>query len=367
MNDMIHVGLIGANARGGWAKESHVPAVQHLAGLQLAAIATKSQGTADAAAAAFGVDKAYPDGLALIRDPSIDLVVVTTQVPDHRELVLAAIAAGKHVYSEWPLGLSVAQTREMAKAAREAGVHTAIGLQLRASPALHRARVLIASGGIGRPLGISVSSATAGFGATVPPPFLYLEDPKNFANLVTIQGAHSIDLALALGGPLHTAESRLSTRYPHITVSETGEQRRRVTRDHLALTGSFESMATLVVEVSGGRPPETPSWVEVCGENGVLRLEGGAPRGMQSGLLSLVLNGERQQVDSGELDGLPSSAMHVGGVYAALRDDIRHGTSVSVGFDHAVQLTELIDDLLREDEKTVTTRRDNTSCKGTPL
>ena len=36
--------------------------------------------------------------------PDIDLVTVATRVPDHRELVLAALAAGKHVYCEWPLG-----------------------------------------------------------------------------------------------------------------------------------------------------------------------------------------------------------------------------------------------------------------------
>ena len=100
----IRVGIIGASAEGGWARDSHVPAVQGLEGLELVAVATRSESTARQAAAAFGVQKSYGSGLDLIRDPGVDLVTVATRVPDHRELVLAALAAGKHVYCEWPLG-----------------------------------------------------------------------------------------------------------------------------------------------------------------------------------------------------------------------------------------------------------------------
>lgn len=62
------VGIICANARGGWAGEAHVPAVQGLDGLRLVAVATNSQETADQAANAFGVDRAYGSGTALIAD-----------------------------------------------------------------------------------------------------------------------------------------------------------------------------------------------------------------------------------------------------------------------------------------------------------
>ena len=62
--------------------EAHVPAVQGLAGLDLAAVATSSRETADEAAHAFGVDKAYGNGAALIADPDIDIVTVATRVLD---------------------------------------------------------------------------------------------------------------------------------------------------------------------------------------------------------------------------------------------------------------------------------------------
>ena len=344
MTKALRVGIIGASAEGGWARDGHVPAVQALAGLEFVAVATNSQKTADASARAFGVPAAYGSGMDLIRAPGIDLVTVATRVPDHRELVLAAIAAGKHVYSEWPLGCSVAEAREMAAAAHAAGVHTAIGLQLRGSPVVQRTRELIASGALGRVLSMNTYSATAGFGPDVPAPFVYLEDPANFANLITIQGAHTVDLAIAIAGALGDLSALATAQYPEINAD--GEARQRVTFDHLLMQSRLARGGVLSVEVAGGRPPETPFRLEVVGETRTLRLHGGAARGFQSGRLTLLLDGVPQHVNEGELAVMPDAAANVAGVYAALRDDIAQGTFTVTGFDHAVKLTRLVTDLL---------------------
>ncbi len=342
--EVLRVGIIGASAEGGWGRDGHVPAVQGLPGLELAAVATNSRKTAAAAGKAFGVSAAYGSGMELIRAGGIDLVTVATQVPDHRELVLAAIDAGLHVYSEWPLGRSVAEAAEMASAARAAGIHAAVGLQLRGSPAVRRARTLIASGAIGRVLGMSLYSATAGFGPDVPAPFVYLEDPESFANLVTIQGAHTVDLAVALAGGVAEASALATARYSEIDAD--GKRRSRTTFDHLLVQGRLAAGGTLSAEVAGGRPPETPFVLDVVGAKGALRLDGGAPRGAQSGRLTLSLNGGLEQVEEGELAAMPAAAANVAGVYANLRDDIVNGSFTVPGFDHAVQLTQLITDLL---------------------
>ena len=347
----IRVGIVGVSATGGWAREGHVPAVQFLDGLELVAVATNSQATADASARAFGVPAAYGNGLDLTKAPNIDLVTVATRVPDHRELVLAAIAAGKHVYSEWPLGRSLAEAEEMAAAARAAGVHTAIGLQLRGSPIVKRTRDLVVSGAIGRVLSISAYSATAGFGPEVSVPSIYLENPENFANLITIQGAHTIDLAIAIAGELADLNALATAQYPEIKVGDERQSRQRITFDHLLLQGRLVQGSVLSVEVSGGRPPETPFRMEVVGDAGVLRLDGGAPRGFQSGRLTLSLDGASQKVDQGEVTTIPDAAANVVGVYAALRDDITWGTFATTGFDHAVKLTQLVTDLLESSRR----------------
>jgi predicted dehydrogenase len=349
MTKNLRVGIIGANARGGWAGEAHVPAVQGLAGLELAAVATNSRETADEAAHSFGVGKAYSDGLALIADPDIDIVTIATRVPDHHPLVLAAAAAGKHVYSEWPLGRGVDESVAMEKAVSSAGVHGVIGLQLRGSPTVALVRQQLAVGAIGRVLSIRAYSSSAGFGPDVSAPFAYLEEPSSFANLVTIQGAHTLDLLLSLAAPGETVTALLSRQFPDIRVD--GNPRRRETFDHLLAQGSLASGAPFALEVVGGRTGDTPFRLDIVGEKGTLRLDGGAPRGVQSSRIGFSRDGARAAVDEGELAGLADAAANVAGLYARLRDDIHAGTRTAPDFEHATRLTRLVEALLVSSEQ----------------
>ena len=343
----LGVGIIGASAGRGWAKDSHVPAVQHLAGLQLVAVASGNQEKSDAAAKAFGARKGYGDTHDLVRDPAVDIVTVAVKVPDHRELVLAALAAGKHVYCEWPLGRNVAETDEMAQAAHAAGVRTAIGLQTRQNPAARRARELLVGGAIGRVLSARVYSSTAAFGPKVEDAMAFGEKAENGVTLVTIQGAHTLDLAQELLGEYEGWNALATTQFPQVEVGKEGKHQARTIPDHLLVQARLAAGAALSVEVAGGRPPKsTPFRLEVTGEAGDLVLEGGAMRGFQSGRLSLSVKEEPVSVDEGELAGLPDAALNVAGVYAALRDDILHGTGHAPGFDAAALLARTVEDVL---------------------
>jgi predicted dehydrogenase len=273
----LSVGIIGVNLTGGWATEAHIPAIQSLQGMQLISVATSRHETAGLAAHAFGLKRGYGNGAELIQDPEIDIVTVATRVPDHRELLLAAIAAGKHVYSEWPLAVNTHDARDIAAAARKAGIRHAIGLQLRGSPAVQHAQHLLADGAIGRLLSIRTYSTTAGFGPDVPAQFAYLEEPAHFANLVTIQGAHTLDLVLALGGPLASMAALPSRQYPEVQMGDPRQPAARRTFDHLLMQGFLVSGVSFNLEVGGGYKNSTPFYLEMIGEKGTLRLEGGLP------------------------------------------------------------------------------------------
>ena len=127
MTGPLRVGVIGANPNRSWAKDSHLPALRSLENVQLAAVATTSRASADAAAAAFGVRAAYHDPFALITASDIDIVSVCVRVPYHRYLVLAALAAEKHLYCEWPLG------RDRGEAARTSPPKSQSGGDVRAA------------------------------------------------------------------------------------------------------------------------------------------------------------------------------------------------------------------------------------------
>ena len=337
------VGIIGASADRGWAKISHVPAVQRLPGLELGAVVAGSQQKSDAAAQAFGAKAAYATAQELFQDPRIAIVSIAVKVPDHRDLVLGALAARKHIYCEWPLGRDLAETVELAEAARSAGVHVAIGLQTRSNPAARRARALIASGAIGRILSARVLSTTVAFGPQVEDAMAFGEDPANGVTLVTVQGAHTLDFAISVLGPFDGVNALATTQFPEIEVGEQAVRQPRRTPDHLLTQSRFAEGAALSIEVAGGLPPEAVTFrLEVTGATGALALHGGAIRGFQSGRLSLSLNGKPEHVEEGELASLPDTAVNVAGMYAGLRDDITSGNFTVPDFQHAVLLARLI-------------------------
>src|SRR5207237_1318083 len=82
--------------------------------------------SARAAGEAFGVNAVFSDHEQLMTRPDIDVVAVTVKVPHHRELVSAALAAGKAVYCEWPLGRDLDDARAMAALAAKQGERTAV-------------------------------------------------------------------------------------------------------------------------------------------------------------------------------------------------------------------------------------------------
>lgn len=342
----LNVGIIGVSSEMSWGREAHVPAAQAVDGLTLAAIATRDQQSAGEIAGALGVKQGFGDPLDLINDPDIHIVTVATPVPTHHDLIIAALRAGKHVITEWPVGTSTDQTEEIASIAQQSGLRTAVDLQSRMNPAAQRARQLLTSGAIGRILYATVLSTTAGFGPVVPDGALYLEDPAVGMNLSTIQTAHTMDFALRLTGPLASLSALTTIQYPDLSIGDDATPLRRTTPDNVLVQGRLNAGGSLSVQVVGGRPPgDTPFRIDIVGQDGTLALTGGAVRGFQSGLLNLTVNGEPVPLEQDTRE-LSESATNVSYVYAALLDDINHGTDTAPNFSHAVQLSHLIDDLL---------------------
>ena len=89
-------------------------------------------------------------------------MAVVVRVPSHYGPTKAAIEAGKHVFTEWPLGRNTAEAEELATLARDKGVQTAVGLQSRVSPALLFIKEQIEAGYVGEVLSCSVTTMRDG-------------------------------------------------------------------------------------------------------------------------------------------------------------------------------------------------------------
>src|SRR5687767_3737780 len=152
MAKKIRLGFVGANVRSTWASQSHYPALLASPDVELTAVCTRRPETAEEARKAFGAKLAFTDFREMVASKEIDAVAVVVRVPLHYEPTKAAIEAGKHVYTEWPLGRTTAEAEELAALARAKGVQTACGLQSRVSPALLYMKEQIEAGFVGEVL-----------------------------------------------------------------------------------------------------------------------------------------------------------------------------------------------------------------------
>ena len=330
---------------------SHVPAIKSLPGLKLAAVATRNEQSAREAAEEFGADRWFSDPFAMIGDDLTDVITISVNVPAHRELVLAALAAGKAVYCEAPLGRTVAEAEEMASAARL--LHTAIGMQGRHNPAARRAAELVSSGRIGRPLNARIVSATFGFGPEMPVAHDIFNKFSCGANLLTITGGHTLDLVEAVLGPIVEVDARTEIRWPIVKLTETGEQSARETADYIGVLGKTRSGAAFAAELEAGVRPENVRFsFEVRASNGWLSLTSNHPYGFQAGDLNLTSSIEFDEPDTAAVPGTGmETAINVGEIYSQLLRDLHAGTYCTPSFHHAVHNARLMEAVRRAAER----------------
>src|SRR5256886_9726914 len=189
----LGVGIIGVSPVRGWAATAHIPALRALPAYEIRALSAHNAESARAAGEAFGVSAVFSDHEQLVTQPDIDVVAVTVKVPHHRELVSAALVAGKAVYCEWPLGRDLDDARAMATLAAKRGVRTVVGLQARQAPAIEFVQQLLRDGYVGEVLSTTMVGLSIP-GDVVGQPNAYMLDKTNGANLLTIAVGHSLDL-----------------------------------------------------------------------------------------------------------------------------------------------------------------------------
>ena len=94
----FRVGIVGLEPGRGWAARAHLPALRALSdSYEIVGVANTSLASAQRAATALGLPRAFNDVAELVSAPEVDIVTVTVKVPHHLEVVKAAIETGKHV------------------------------------------------------------------------------------------------------------------------------------------------------------------------------------------------------------------------------------------------------------------------------
>lgn len=357
----IRVGIIGASADPfQWGSAAHVPALRALPEYELVAVAATRQETADAAARAHDIPMAFGDPRALVAHPAVDLVCVVTSVLHHHDLAMLAIEAGKHVFSEWPLGVDTAQAVSLRDRARARGVSTAVGLQGRCAPIVRHVRALLEGGYVGEIQSVNLSrSIDQHARMVIPESYLYFLDAAKCDSGVTIMAGHVLDTLAGYVGELRDLQAYGEVMMKKVTVAETGATFMPTTPDHVLVQGRLASGAVVTAHMKQNSPVDRAFHLEIGGSSGGLivtsgeRLDPstrhpgipselelyGAPS-LEESYAHLDIPAHRRTVPSDTPDGQPfAMAM----LYRDFAEALRSGRKFELDFAHAVRRHRLLD------------------------
>jgi predicted dehydrogenase len=268
--DRIRIGFIGA---GGIVRQRHVPGLRAIPGVELAGVVNSTPQSTARAAQELGITRQYESPEALIGADEIDVVWIGTQPYLHSKLAIAALEAGKHVFTQARMAMDYADARRMYDAWRGTRLTANICAAphyMRGDPVVRR---LLAEGFVGRPYDVVVRSYAE----------MYHDPakPLHWRQIASISGVNTLDVGMMFEvvhrwlGYTRRVVAQTRTVRPERPPAEVnqGKGQTRVERpDTLTVAAEMENGALLSGLWSGvARFGEGPNAIEIYGAEGTIR------------------------------------------------------------------------------------------------
>ena len=218
----VRVGILGC---GPISQFAHLESVQKGRNVQLRAVCDADEGLARRFGQFYDAERIYLDYDEMLADEQVDAVVLATSDAFHVPAALKALAAGKHVLCEKPVGLAVEEVEELARKVRQTGLVLQIGHMLRFDPGIEATHDFIQNE-IGELLALKAWYCDSTHRYTVTDAVQPLPrygtaalkpqgDPKadRARYYMLAHGCHLVDLARHLSGPIKAVHARLSERF----------------------------------------------------------------------------------------------------------------------------------------------------------
>lgn len=247
--------------------------------VKLAAVATTRAETAEKAAKEIGCE-IYTDNFhELLARPDIDLIDCCTPNNAHREIILAAAKAGKHIYCEKPLAMNLLEAQEMLDAVKAAGVKTQMTFNFRFFPAILRAKELIEEGFLGRVFSFRGRYYRSSYIDPEKPLSWRLSKDVSGGGALFDLGSHIIDLLYYLLGPFTTVQANLDTLIKERPLKAGSAEKGPVDVDDFALITARLASGTLGhIEISRmGTGVNNECLFEIYGDKGSIRFNAEDP------------------------------------------------------------------------------------------
>jgi predicted dehydrogenase len=194
----VRVGIVSA----AWGAQAHLPAWRAVPGVEVVGICTAHRDTAEAAAAEHDIAMPFWDAQEMARHPDIDIVDVGTRPSYRRDMCLAALTSGKHVYTGIPFAADLDAARALRDAAASAGTVAVVDAYSEHFGVFRFAEELLAEGTLGAlqtvvgRLELSLfAQPTSTF------PYNWFHDASFGASALNNLGSHLLHLMVRLIGP----------------------------------------------------------------------------------------------------------------------------------------------------------------------
>ena len=232
----LGIGIIGTGFMGkahAFAYRAALAAFPDIPVPVLRSIADVDAASAAKAAAQYGFETSTGNWRDLINDPAVDVVSITTPNTLHKEMAMAAIAAGKHVHCEKPLSPTLADSIEMMKAAEAKGVVTQVGFNYIKNPMLKLARQMVEAGELGQITGFRGIHAED-YMHDPQSPWTWRIDPSGGPGVIADLGSHIIGIARFLLGEIIEVNADVRTVIKQRPVTRGSSEMKPVEVDDVA-------------------------------------------------------------------------------------------------------------------------------------
>jgi predicted dehydrogenase len=266
----LRVGIISAN----WGAFAHLPAWRAIPGVEVTAICTSRQETAEAAAAKHAIPRAFWDAEAMAADPDIDIIDCGTRPSIREAHVLAALRGGKHVYNAIPFARDLDGARALHDAWKASGTQAITDAYSEWLPQFQLARRLLDAGRLGRPFGGTCTFNMSLFNR-LNPDFAYnwFAQAGHGVSAVRNLGSHALNMLVFLFGPVTELVAHDGQLLPEWRAAD-GTVIAAETNDFAQMMLRFESGLVLQFQVSWNAPLGPGFTLEAWGSDGRFEIAG---------------------------------------------------------------------------------------------
>jgi len=270
MAKKVRIGVVGCGKISG----AYFEMARSFAVLDVVACADLNMDAARAAAEMNGVSRPCTVE-ELMKDPAIDLVLNLTVPKAHVPVSLAAVEAGKHVYSEKPLGITREEGRRLMEAAKANKVRVGCAPDTFMGAGIQTARKVIDDGRIGRPVAFTAFMMGRGHESWHPSPEFFYEAG---GGPMFDMGPYYLTALMNLLGPVRRISGAATIAIPERTITSEPKRGKKIvvqTPDHIAGTIEFENgcVGTIVTSFATMHPQyDKPQPITIYGTEGTMRV-----------------------------------------------------------------------------------------------